>query len=127
MHTTAANVRDDQPVIEMVRSMPAVKRPRGRPRRKPDALYGDRGYGFTWTIAAIVAMGIIAKLAPRGAGHGSGLGKFRYVVERSFAWFDNWRRLRMCYEKCAEHFQAFNELAACLICAKRLSAITAKL
>ncbi len=107
--------------------MPAVKRPRGRPRRKPDALYGDRGYGFPWIIAAIVAMGIIAKLAPRGAGHGSGSGKFRYVVERSFAWFDNWRRLRMCYEKCAEHFQAFNELAACLICAKRLRTLTAKL
>lgn len=103
----------------MIKNMPAVKQPRGRPRRKPRELYGDRGYGFAWTIAAIVAMGITSMLAARGSEHGSGLGKVRYVIERTMIWFGHWRRLKMCYEKTGEHWQAFNELTACLICFRR--------
>ncbi|MDP7291142.1 MAG: hypothetical protein QF497_02865 [Verrucomicrobiota bacterium] len=119
VHTTPANVRDEQPLVEMIKNMPAVKQPRGRPRRKPRELYGDRGYGFAWTIAAIVAMGITSMLAARGSEHGSGLGKVRYVIERTMIWFGHWRRLKMCYEKTGEHWQAFNELTACLICFRR--------
>lgn len=120
MHTTGANVRDETPVVEMVRNLPAVQGPRGRPRAKPGELVGDRGYGFPWIIAAIVAMKIRSVLAPRGAEHGSGLGKVRYVVERTMAWFGNWRRLRVCYEKTGPHWQAYNDLAACMICFRRL-------
>jgi hypothetical protein len=32
----------------------------------------------------------------------------------------NFRRLKLCYERFGEHFQAFHELAACLICANRI-------
>src|SRR5262249_47246537 len=48
--------------------------------------------------------------------HGSGLGKTRYVVERTLAWFPNYRRLIVCYEKTGAHFQAFHVLAACVMC-----------
>lgn len=47
--------------------------------------------------------------------HGSGLGKTRYVVERTLSWMGNFRRLKLCYERFGEHFQAFHERAACLI------------
>ena len=62
-------------------------------------------------------------LAPYGKArteHGSGLGKTRYVVERSLSWMGNFRRLKLCYEQFGEHFQAFHELAASLICANRI-------
>ena len=118
---TPANVRDEVPAVEMVRSLPAVKQPRGRPRRKPKALLGDRGYGFVWTIAAIVLMRIASLLCPRCSPHGSGLGKRRYVIERMMAWFSNFRRLRLCYERTGEHFQAFHDFAACIICANKLT------
>jgi hypothetical protein len=66
-------------------------------------------------------LGITPLLKPRGTDDsGSGLGKTRYVVERTLHWFNNFRRLRLYYEKTPEHFQAFHELAAALICAKRL-------
>lgn len=124
VHTTPANIRDEQPVLEMVQNLPPIQGPRGRPRSKPDALVGDRGYGFPWIIAAVVALKIKSLLAPRGSEHGSGLGKVRYVVERTMAWFGNWRRLRSCYEKTATHWQAYNELAACMICFRRIQKLT---
>ena len=103
--------------------MPAIQGPRGRPRRKPHALVGDRGYGFPWIISAIIpiaTIGIEPWLCPRGSKHGSRLGEVRDVVERTLAWFGHCRRIKLCYEKCGEHFQAFHDLAACLICANKL-------
>jgi len=68
-------------------------------------------------------LGVTPQLAPRGGGnsHGSGLGKTRYVVERTLSWFGNFRRLKLCYEKTGSHFQAFHDLAAAILCAKRLT------
>ena len=128
VRTTPANVRDEAPMVEMVKNLPAVRGPRGgRPRRKPGALYGDRGYGFPWIIAAILTMRITSMLAPRGSPHGSGLGKARYVIERTMVWFGHWRRLKLCYEKTGAHWQAYHELAASLICFRKLHKLTARL
>ena len=44
----------------------------------------------------------------------------RWVVERTFAWLGNFRRLKLCYERTGEHFQAFHDLAACVLCAAKL-------
>ena len=48
--------------------------------------------------------------------HGSGLGKYRWVVERTHAWFHNFHRLRVRYERLAKIHEAFLKFAACLIC-----------
>lgn len=127
VRTTPANVRDEQPAIEMLKSIPPIQGPRGRPRRKPEVFQGDRAYGFPWIIAMVVSMGIKSLLAPRGVEHGSGLGRTRYVVERTLAWFGQNRRLKICYEKHGEYFQAFHDLAACLICARRLIEVRRRL
>jgi hypothetical protein len=118
--TSPANVRDEAMVAKMLVALPAVAGARGRPRAKPDALLGDRGYGFARTIRQVKAKGIESRLAPRGSPHGSGLGRKRYVIEQSLAAFGQNRRLKLCYEKRPEHWQAFHELAAALICFKRL-------
>jgi transposase len=121
--TTPANVRDDTVALEMLRSIPPIQGPKGRPRHKPKAFQGDRAYGFVWIIAAVLAMQIASLLAPRGSTHGSGLGKTRYVIERTMAWAGNYRRIKFCYERKGAHFQAFNQLAACLICSHRLESM----
>jgi hypothetical protein len=121
--TTPANVRDEQPLLAMLDAMPAVRMPRGRPRRKPGRLVGDRGYGFKATIAEVVQRRIGPLLARRGSGHGSGMGRVRYVIERTLSWIGNYRRIKLCYERTGAHWQAFNELAACLICANRVETL----
>lgn len=120
MLTTPANVNDGQMAIPLINAMPPIRGPRGRPRTKPDVLLGDRAYGSAANIAACRRRGITPLLARPRTENGSGLGILRYVVESCMSWFSNFRRLKLCYEKTDEHFQAFHELAAALILAKKL-------
>jgi transposase len=115
-----ANRRDEQPVGPLLWALHAVLLAAGLPR--PAAVQADRGYGFPWTIALVLAWGMRAIIAPRGSPHGSGLGRTRYVVERTHSWFSRFRRLVQCYERRCEHAQGFHTLAACVICARRLRA-----
>ena len=110
---------------ELLRRMPVVPTKAGKPRRVL-AVMADAAYGVAWVVALVLAMGYRALLKPRGkAGqvHGSGLGKKRYVVERTMAWLDNDRRLRICYERTWHSWQGLHELSACVFCAKRLDCV----
>jgi transposase len=121
--TTPANTRDDQVALPLLLDMPPIAGPKGRPRTKPKVLQGDAGYGCADLRALVHCLGIDPLLAPLGnpGTHGSGLGKTRYVVERTLSWFGNFRRLKFCYERYGAHFQGFHDLAASLICARRLT------
>ena len=115
-----ANRRDEQPVGPLLWALHAVLAAAGLPR--PAAVQADRGYGFPWTIALVLAWRMWAVIARRGSPHGSGLGRTRYVVERTHSWFSRFRRLVQCYERRPGHAQGFHTLAACVICARRLRA-----
>jgi transposase len=121
--TTPANTRDDQMALPLLLDLPPLAGPRGRPRTKPKVLQGDAGYGCAALAAIVKWLGIKPQLAPLGKGrcHGSGLGRTRYVVERTLSWFGNFRRLKLCYERSDTHFQAFHDLAAAILCARRLT------
>jgi transposase len=120
--TTPANTRDDAVALPLLVNMPPIAGPKGQPRTKPKVVQGDAGYGSAALATLVKWLGIKPMLKPLGKSqpHGSGLGKTRYVVERTLSWFGNFRRLKLCYEKSGAHFQAFHELAAAIICAKRL-------
>jgi transposase len=49
-------------------------------------VYADHGYDHDKYRHLVRQRGIIPMIAKRGAGHGSGLGVYRWGVERSFAW-----------------------------------------
>jgi transposase len=87
----------------------------GRPRRTPDSLFADRGYDHDVYRNQVRARGIVPAIARRGAAHGSGLGTYRWVVERSFAWLHGFKRLRIRWERRADLHEAFLRLACCLI------------
>ena len=52
----------------------------------------------------------------------AGWGRWRWVVERTFAWLNQFRRLRLGYEKRPDMHLAFLTLACILICWKFLQA-----
>jgi hypothetical protein len=106
--------------LPLLDACPPLHGRRGRPRRRPRELLGDRAYGSLANRVRCAVRNVVPLLAAPRDPHGSGLGRRRYVVERTLAWFAGHRRLRLCYERWGTHFQAFHDLAAALICAKRL-------
>lgn len=127
VHVGPANRRDEKALIPAVEAMPAVVGPGGVPRC-PRRVQGDAGYGWPWLIALVVAMLVTPVLALRGRKqHGSGLGRTRWVVERSLSWLNNYRRLRVCYERTEAHAQALHTLAVCHLLAKRVARLSHQL
>ena len=113
--TTAANVNEVTQLRRLVEAIPPVHGKPGRPRHRPDRLYGDRGYdseperhGCDGADRAVPAR--------RGTEHGSGLGVYRWVVERTLSWLHAKRKLRVRTDRRTDIHQAFLSLACSLIC-----------
>ena len=87
----------------------------GEPRRRPKRLYGDRAYTSQRLPEELRQRGIDPKLAQRYTEHGSGLGVFRWVVERTVSWLHGFRKLRFVTEKGVEMQYALFNLALALI------------
>ncbi len=117
---TPGNRNDVTQLLPLLDRIGPVRGRVGRPRRKPDVLYADRGYDFDKYRRILRRRGIGHRIARRGVAHGSGLGRTRYVVERTFAWLHGFKRLAVCYERRADLHEAFVALACSLICWRRL-------
>lgn len=117
---TAANRHDVTQLIPLVDAVSPVKGKRGRPRQRPKLLYADRAYHSYAHRMALWARGIGPAIAHRGAPHGSGLGKYRWVVERTLSWLHQFRRLRVRYDRRADIHQSFLNLACSIICCRKL-------
>ncbi|HEV2320717.1 MAG TPA: transposase, partial [Gammaproteobacteria bacterium] len=61
-------------------------------------------------------------IARRNTENGSGLGKTRWVVERTIAWLHQFRRLRVRYERRPDIHEAFLKLGCAIICWRLLAA-----
>jgi transposase len=113
---TGANRHDVTQLVPLVKSIPPIAGKVGRPRKRPDCVQGDRAYDSQPHRRALRKMGIDALLAKRRTDHGSGLGVFRWVVERTISWLRQFRRLRVRYERRADIHEAFLTLGCILIC-----------
>ena len=102
-HVTAANVNDITHLDALVADL-------------PDVLQGDRGYDSQPHRDRLAARGIVAIFGRRRTSHGSGLGVFRWVVERTLAWLHRFRRLAFRYERHDRVHHAFLTLGCALIC-----------
>ena len=120
MRTTGANRHESTQLLALVDAVPPVAGKPGAPKRKPEAILGDRAFDSQPLREALWARGIVPFLARRGEEHGSGLGVYRWVVERTFAWFKGFRRLRLRFERTAFMHEAASALAACIICFRAL-------
>lgn len=121
MQTTAANRNDAAQMEATVDAVPPVRGKPGRPRRRPDEVYADRGFDSRANRKAMRRRGIRPRIAHRGTEHGSGLGKFRWVVERTMSWLHDFGRLRVRKDRTAAIHQGFVDLAASIMCFRRLT------
>jgi transposase len=117
---TGGNRNDVTQLIPLIDAVPPVRGSVGRPRRRPDRVYADRGYDHDSYRRQVRARGITPVIARRQTPHGSGLGRFRWVVERTFAWLHHFKRLLVRYDRKAEIHRAFLAIACCLVCYRRL-------
>jgi transposase len=117
---TGGNRNDVTQLMPLIDKVPSVRGRRGRPRRRPDVLYADRGYDHDKYRRLVRGKGITPLIARRGVEHGSGLGVHRWVVEQSFALLHWFRRLRIRWEIRDDIHEAFLSLACGIICWRRL-------
>ncbi|WP_435839387.1 IS5 family transposase, partial [Streptomyces anthocyanicus] len=120
---TGGNRNDVTQLLPLLDAIPPVRGRVGRPRRKPDALFADRGYDHDIYRDQVRARGIVPAIARRGTLHGTALGTYRWVVERSFAWLHGFRRLRIRWERRSDIHEALLRLACCLITHRQLRAL----
>ena len=117
---TGSNRNDIEQLLPLIEAVPAVTGSVGRPQRRPATVVGDRGYDSDRHRQELRRRGIMPLIARRQTGHGSGLGRVRWVVERTFAHLHNLKRLLIRYERRADMHEALLALGCCLICFRRL-------
>jgi len=116
VHTGPANQHDVTELLALINDIPAIKGKVGAPRYRFDELYADRAYDSDPHRQALREVGITPQIARRNTEHGSGLGVYRWVVERTLSWLHQFRRLRIRYERRDDIHQAFLTIACVLIC-----------
>ncbi|WP_107470270.1 IS5 family transposase [Streptomyces sp. 3211] len=117
---TSGNRHDVTQLMPLLDAMPRIRGLRGRPRHRPRRLFADRGYDLAKYRRPIRARGITPKIARRGTPHGSGPGKTPWVVERTFAWLHQFKRLQIRYEIRADLHLGLLQLPCNIICLRRL-------
>ena len=113
---SAATVNEVTRLEETLEAIEPLKRPCGRPRKRPAKLHADKGYDSAATRHALRRRGISARIARRGIESSEKLGRYRWVVERTGAGRKQYRRLRIRYERRADSHLAFLHLGCALIC-----------
>ncbi|WP_186044514.1 IS5 family transposase [Burkholderia gladioli] len=113
---TGANRNDVTQLVPLIEAIVPIGGVRGRPLSRPGRVYADRGYDHDKYRRILHERNIPTRIARRGHPHGSGLGKVRWVVERTHVWLHHFRRLRTRFERRADIHEAFLKLGCCLIC-----------
>jgi len=117
---TGANRQDSPVLMPLVEAVPLIKTPRGGRRKRPEKLHGDKGYDFGVNRRALRARGITPRIARRGIESKERLGRYRWVVERDFAWLNQFKRLAIRYERRGDIYEGFVHLGCSLICLNAL-------
>lgn len=114
---TPANKNECNLLQPMLDKIPGIKGRRGRPRFRPEKLHADKAYDHAFCRAGCLVRGVTPRIARRGIESKVKLGRYRWVVERSFAWLHGaYRRLATRYERRADIHRALLSLGASLIC-----------
>lgn len=110
--------RHDVKLLAQTLDAIVVRRPKPT-RKRPQHLCVDKGYAGQPAEKAMRVRGYIphvpTKGLPRQRHRRQGKAR-RWVVERTHSWMNNYRKLRVRYEKKAANFEALLHLAIAIIC-----------
>jgi len=118
---TSANVHDSMPFEALIDAVPSIPGKRGRPRRRPGKLHADKAYDHRRCRDACRRRKIKPRIARRSLDTSQKLGRHRWVIERTFAWFNKLRRLTIRYERRLDIHHAFTSIACSLMCLNALA------
>jgi transposase len=113
---TGANRQDSVVLEAMVDAIAPITRPRGRPRRRPATLPADQADDFPHCRRALRRRHITPRIARRGLASKERLGRHRWVVARTLAGLNRFRRLTIRYEHREDIHMAFLQLSCALLC-----------
>ena len=109
--------RHDSVVFEaLLDAIPPIRQPNGRRRKRPAKLHADKAYDIPRCRQALRRRRIKVRIARKGIDSSQRLGRHRWVIERTLAWLNRFRRLTVRYERRADIHQGFLTLGCCLIC-----------
>lgn len=91
---TGADRNDVTQLLPLVEAIPPIRGKPGGPLSKPSIAKVMRGYAHDKYRKPLHAARMATATARRGEPHGPGLGKTRWVVERTIAWLHKFKRLR---------------------------------
>lgn len=107
-------------LLPLVDAIPRIKTPRGGRRKRPGEVHADKGYDFPVNRRALRNRRIIPRIARKGIDAKERLGRYRWVVERTHAWRNQFKRLAIRDERRGDIHEAVLHLGCSLICLKAL-------
>lgn len=127
--TEAANISEFKLALQTIDSISVASRPL-HPKKRPDNLVADKGYDAGWLRTDLRKRGItpyIPKRRKKGQKEEpkynetvKEIYKTRWIVERTNAWLQNYRRITVRWDRNCDNYEAFIELACILICLRRV-------
>ena len=112
---------------ETLETIKVPRKGRGRPKKRPQRLIGDKGYDSdplrkrlkTFKIDLIVPHRKNRTKAKVQDGRKLRRYRKRWKIERTFSWFNNFRRLVVRYERLLTTYRGFFHLACIMIVLNR--------
>lgn len=117
---TGANRHDSIVFEDLLDAVPRIRQPNRRRRKRPDKGHADKAYDIPRCRQALTKRPIKVRIARKQIDSSQRLGRHRWVVERTLAWLNRFRRLTVRYERRADIHQAFLTLGCALICCNAL-------
>ncbi|PIZ63971.1 hypothetical protein CO051_04820 [Candidatus Roizmanbacteria bacterium CG_4_9_14_0_2_um_filter_39_13] len=127
--TEAANISEFRLALQTIDQISVESRPL-HPKKRPNILVADKGYDARWLREALTKRGIKHRIPKRRKQghreeptynkHIESYYKTRWIVERTNAWLQNYRRITVRWDRKWENYEAFIEFACILICLRRV-------
>lgn len=113
---TGANRHDSVVFEDLIDAIPPIRQPNRRRRKRPDKGHADQADDIPRCRSALTRRRIKVRIARKGIDSSQRLGRHRWVVERTLAWLNCFRRLTVRHERRADIHHAFLSLGCALIC-----------